>query len=67
MDVSQELARWQVAAKVGGRWLEGCRDELRYLQAMSFVCMESIVEVILIIVRYRVGRGGVNMDVLQGD
>ncbi len=34
---------------------------------MSFVCMESIVEVILIIVRYRVGRGGVNMDVLQGN
>jgi hypothetical protein len=46
---------------------EGCRDELRYLQAMSFFGMESIVEVILIIVRCRVGRGGVNMDVPEGD
>ena len=32
-----------------------------------FFGMNSIVEVILIIVRCRVGRGGVNMDVPEGD
>jgi hypothetical protein len=54
-------------ARGGGRSLEGFCVVLQYLKSLLFVCMESIVEVVLIIVQCRVGRCGVNMDVPEGD
>lgn len=47
-------------ARGGGRALEGACSVSQYLESVLFVCMGSIVEVILIIVLCRVGRGGVS-------